>query len=182
MVADSAYGVAVQVAAAVAGEASNAITGNFLRQDGTGKLWAFGTESGSLLSDWNALGRTGSDSSFAGGYPTMPLLDAAWLTSGFTLHSALMTAPAASGISMLVAHDGAKDVTGTADGAWIAGDGRDNILTAVAGSNMLSAGSGDAVLIGGSGADLLFGGAGDVLMLAGAGGALMIGGSGRTRG
>jgi len=178
-VSGAAYGVAVQVAAEVTGEASNSITGNHLAQTGAGDLWAWGTQAGGDLAGWNALPRTGSDLGPPGVLPEGVAFAPAWLDQTLTLHSALMLP--GGGTPMMVAYGADKDVAGGAAGSWIAGDGRDNVLAATGGTNLISAGSGDAVLLGGPGGDSLFGGSGDVLMVAGSGDTLMIGGSGDSR-
>lgn len=179
--ASSGFGAAIQVAAQVTGEVSNVIAGNTLGRLGDGKLWIWGAESGGVLADWNALPHGGVDEAPAGAAPVAVSFDPALLAAGFTLYSALLTAPVPGGLSMLVAHGSVKDVTGGVLGSWIAGDGRANILQGTGGTNLISAGPGDAVLLGGPGADSLFGGAGVTLLIAGDGGALLVGGSGDSR-
>ncbi len=179
--AASRYGAAVQVAAPVSADPSNAITGNFLVQSGRGTLWIWGGESGRTIEGWNAVGHNGTDN--AAGIPSaaMPVLDEALLDRSFTLHSDLLRTGGTAARSMLVAYGETKDLFGSPLGSWMAGDGRDNVLTAVGGNNLIAAGAGNATLIGGPGDDILLGGAGSNLMIAGSGNTMMIGGSGASR-
>ena len=186
LAATSRHGAAVQVDGAAGADLSNTITGNFLSQAGAGVLWIWDADSGSVLADWNALPRTGTDSAGTGsasGEPAATVTNFAleMLDQGFTTYSDLLLSQGGQAQSMLVAHGDTKDITGSTAGSWMAGDGRANILTATGGTNLMSAGSGNAVLLGGPGADLLFGGAGDTLLIAGSGNTLMIGGAGRSR-
>ncbi len=178
---NSRYGAAVQIDAAAASDPSNGFTGNLLSQAGAGALWISDLQGGTSLADWNALPRTGADLAPPAPLPTEPGFDPAMLDTAFTIHSSLLAGLGGGGLSMLVAHGDAKDITGGPDGSSIAGDGRDNILTGIGGRNLISAGAGNAVLLGGPGNDLLFGGAGDTLLIAGSGNTLMIGGAGRSR-
>lgn len=172
---------AIQVETVVTPETSNLFNNNRIAAAEGGKLFIWGRESGTLLADWNVLTPGGSDTPADLQAPPQIEFAAPMLDRRFTLQSNALRANHTDTLSMLVAHGTRRDITGSPLGSWMAGDGRNNVLTGVGGNNLIAAGSGNAILRGGTGNDFLFGGAGNNQMFAGNANATMIGGSGSSR-
>ena len=175
--ATNRYAAAIHIQAGVS-LLDNSFDGNQFHKDGQGPLWVAGGMQGSDISGWNALPRSGTDSTMSDPPPQVPDFPPALLDRTLTLHSDHMRVLVDGQLSQLVAYLETRDLLGGAGGAWLAGDARDNVLVGVAGNNLISGGDGDDTLRSAAGDDFLFGGGGTNHLFGGNGENTIFGGSG----
>ncbi len=178
--ASSPYGVAVQMHPVLTDRTSNVIVNNEIGRVGPGSLWLWGNTFGSSLDEWNSLRTDGTDRLLTGFEDPGIAFPPGHLERAVNWNSDFYRSHVSGYMNQAVPSAAQPDLFGSWDGTWMAGDGRENQLTAVSGDNQVAAGGGNAVLRGGPGRDSLFGGRGDNMIFAGSGDTVMFGGSGSS--